>query len=90
MTMNLVRTPGRHEATEQARAWTANQAERLGVSVEAIEATIQRGWLPDEIDAAASAAELLGSRTLSGMHCLPEGMSYLGSLAVPRSGAPPC
>ena len=57
--MNLVRTPGRHEATEQARAWTANQAERLGISSEAIEATIRRGWLPDEIDAVETAAELL-------------------------------
>ncbi len=45
---------------DQARAWTANQAERLGVTPDAIEATIKRGWLPDEIDAAASAAELLG------------------------------
>ncbi len=59
MTMNLVRTPGRAEATETARAWTANQAERLGVSSDAIEATIRRGWLPDEIDAAKTAAELL-------------------------------
>ena len=59
MTMNLVKTPGRHEATEQARAWTASQAERLGVTPDAIEATIKRGWLPDEIDAAETAAELL-------------------------------
>ena len=43
-----------------AETWTANQAERLGVTLEAIEATIKRGWLPDEIDAAGSAAELLG------------------------------
>ncbi len=59
MTMNLVKTPGRHEATEQARAWTAAQADRLGVSSDAIEATIRRGWLPNEIDAAKTAAELL-------------------------------
>ena len=50
---------GRHEATEQARAWTANQAERLGVTPEAITATITRGWLPDQIDATETAAELL-------------------------------
>ena len=59
MTMNLVRTPGRDAATEQARAWTANQAERLGISSEAIETAIKRGWLPDEIDAVETAAELL-------------------------------
>ena len=51
--------PGRRDATEQAKAWTAHQADRLDVSPEAIEATIQRGWLPNEIDAAKSAAELL-------------------------------
>ena len=59
MTMNPVKTPGRHEATEQARAWTAAQADRLGVSAEAITATIRRGWLPDEVDAVETAAELL-------------------------------
>ena len=50
---------GRRYYSDQAEAWTANQAERLGVTPEAIEATIKRGWLPDEIDAAETAAELL-------------------------------
>jgi hypothetical protein len=45
---------------DMAETWTANQAARLGVSSDAIEATIRSCWLPDEIDAAASAAELLG------------------------------
>jgi hypothetical protein len=46
-----------HKAT--AAAWTAAQADRLGVTPEAIEMTIQRGWLPDEIDAVTTATELL-------------------------------
>ena len=45
--------------SNQAHAWTAAQATRLGVTPEAITATIKRGWLPDEIDAAKTAAELL-------------------------------
>ncbi len=44
---------------DMAETWTATQAERLGVTPEAIEATIRRGWLPDQIDAARTAAELL-------------------------------
>ncbi len=31
----------------------------LGITPEAITATITRGWLPDEIDAVETAAELL-------------------------------
>ena len=50
----------RQHYTATAGAWTAAQAERLGVSSDAIEATIKRGWLPDQIDAAQTAAELLG------------------------------
>ena len=46
-----------HKAT--AEAWTAAPAARLGVTPEAIEMTIQRGWLPDEIDAVDTATELL-------------------------------
>ncbi len=51
---------GKHHHRATAEAWTANQAERLGVTPDAIEATIKRGWLPDQIDAARTAAELLG------------------------------
>ncbi len=50
---------GKHHHRATAEAWTANQAERLGVTPDAIEATIKRGWLPDQIDAARTAAELL-------------------------------
>ena len=50
---------GKQYYSNQAHAWTAAQADRLGVSPEAIEATIRRGWLPDQIDAARTAAELL-------------------------------
>ena len=51
--------PGREAAAGRAKAWTAHQAERLGISPEAIEVAIKRGWLPAEIDTAASALELL-------------------------------
>ena len=50
---------GKHHHRATAEAWTANQAERLGVTPDAIEATIKRGWLADEIDAVETAAELL-------------------------------
>ncbi len=50
---------GKQYYSNQAHAWTAAQAERLGVTPEAITATITRGWLPDQIDAVAAAAELL-------------------------------
>ena len=50
---------GKHHHRATAEAWTANQADRLGVTAEAIEATIKRGWLPDEIAVAQTAAELL-------------------------------
>ena len=40
----------RQHYTTTAAAWTESQATRLGVTPEAITATITRGWLPDEID----------------------------------------
>ncbi len=58
-TENHLVQPGLQAARNRAEAWRAHQAERLGVSSDAIEATIKRGWLPDEIDVAATAAELL-------------------------------
>ena len=51
---------GKQHFRDMAETWTANQAERLGVSPEAIEATIKRGWLADQVADATSAAELLG------------------------------
>ena len=51
---------GREHFRIMAEEWTSNQAARLGVSPEAIEATIKRGWLADQVADAASAAELLG------------------------------
>ena len=51
--------PGREEAAGRAKAWTANQADRLGISPEAVSVAIKRGWLPAEIDSAATALELL-------------------------------
>ena len=51
---------GQRGARARADAWTAHQAARLQVTHEAIAATIKRGWLPNEIDLAQSAAELLG------------------------------
>ena len=50
---------GQRHYTATAKAWTANQAERLGISPEAIETSIRRGWLANEIDAIETAAELL-------------------------------
>ncbi len=59
-----------------AAAWTATQAERLGVTPEAIEATVARGWLPDEIAGAPTAADLLGpppKRDVFGLKVLRDG-----------------
>ena len=50
---------GKHHHRAAAAAWTAAQAARLDVTPEAIEATIRRGWLPDEVDAVETATELL-------------------------------
>jgi hypothetical protein len=44
---------------DMASAWTATQAERLGVAGDTITAAIERGWLPDEIDAVDTATKLL-------------------------------
>ena len=52
------RTEQRHY-TATAKAWTAAQAERLGISTEAIETAIKRGWLPDQLDEVQDPAELL-------------------------------
>ena len=51
--------PGREAAAGRAKAWTAHQAERLGISPEAIEVAIKRGWLPDQLDNVQDPAELL-------------------------------
>ena len=51
--------PGRQEAAKQAEAWTAHQAERLGISPEAIETAIKRGWTPDLLDKVQNPVELL-------------------------------
>ena len=51
--------PGRQVAADRAKAWTANQADRLGISPEAIETAIKRGWLPDQRDKVQDPAELL-------------------------------
>ena len=48
----------RRAAADRAKAWTANQAERLGISPEAIETAIKRGWLPDQLDNVQDPAEL--------------------------------
>ena len=42
-----------------AEAWTAAQAERLGISPEAIETAIKRCWTPAQIDDVTSPMELL-------------------------------
>jgi hypothetical protein len=59
-TENHLVQPGLQAARNRAEAWRAHQAERLGVSPDAITATVKRGWLPNEIDGAKSPAELLG------------------------------
>ncbi len=51
--------PGRGEAAERARAWTADQARRLGISPEAVETAVKRGWTPDLLDKVQDPAELL-------------------------------
>ena len=51
--------PGREAAAGRAKAWTAAQAEGLGISEEAIETAIKRGWLPDQLDNVQDPAELL-------------------------------
>ncbi len=51
--------PGREAAAGRAKVWVKAQATRLNISPEAIEVVIKRGWLPAEIDSAASALELL-------------------------------
>ena len=58
-TENHLVQPGLQAARNRAEAWTANQAERLGISPEAIETAIKRGWLANEIDSVVTAAELL-------------------------------
>ena len=58
-TENHLVQPGLQAACNRAEAWTANQAERLGVSPEAIETAIRRGWLPDQLDKVQDPAELL-------------------------------
>ena len=42
-----------------AEAWTAAQAERLGVGATEITAAIERGWIASEIDSVGTAEELL-------------------------------
>ncbi len=51
--------PGRKDAKARARAWTAHQAERLGISEEAIETAVRRGWTPDLLDKVQDPVELL-------------------------------
>jgi len=50
----------RERLVEDAGIWVADQAERLGVSIESINMTIARGWLPEQIEGVTSAKELLG------------------------------
>ncbi len=50
---------GRRAAADRAKAWTVHQADRLGISPEAIETAIKRGWLPDQLDKVQDPAELL-------------------------------
>ncbi len=49
--------PGRGEAAARARAWTTDQAKRLGISEEAIETAVKRGWTPDLLDEVQDPAE---------------------------------
>ena len=50
---------GKQHFRDMAETWTANQAERLGISPEAIEQAILRCWTPAQIDAVSSPMELL-------------------------------
>ena len=43
-----------------AEAWTAAQAERLGLGADEITAAIERGWVASEIDSVTTTAELAG------------------------------
>ena len=58
-TENHLIQPGLQAARNRAEAWTAHQAQRLGISPEAIETAIKRGWLPDQLDKVQDPAELL-------------------------------
>ena len=48
----------RASAQRKSEKWTAEQAERLGVTPEEILAAVRRGWLPEDILAATSKYQL--------------------------------
>ena len=81
-TENHLIQPGLQAARNRAEAWTAHQAERLGVSPEAVSVAIRRGWLANEIDSVVTAAELLLDPPARDRSLLPVTRSTVGRFSM--------